>query len=321
MLGTQTQYPNQYPTEARPVKGRSWRKPVIALVLLALVGIGGWWIYQNSTAGPAQSAAGQLSGSGTTVTEGAVAQITSASTAANTASISAGQPAVQAAAATDQAVEQGLKLASLAGVAEVAGTPVWNDDGTLLTTLDSGALLSIKARTSDGTWLGVTTDTGSGWAQTSTVIAYGLQNLATAALPEAVASANTQPELAAAETTATGAAVTAPGATDVGISLADLIETSASSGAGSQPARSTGSAPTAKVATTGSRLNVRSGPGTDYSVVAKAGDGAEYQVVGRSAAGDWLLLQLSSDTSDVGWVSAGYVELSGDIQTLPVENA
>ena len=66
---------------------------------------------------------------------------------------------------------------------------------------------------------------------------------------------------------------------------------------------------------------MRSGPGISYQVVAKAGDGTEYQAVGRSAAGDWLLLRLSADTSDVGWVSAGYVEVSGDIQTLPIENA
>ena len=77
----------------------------------------------------------------------------------------------------------------------------------------------------------------------------------------------------------------------------------------------------AKIAATGSRLNVRSGPGTDYQVVAKAGDGTEYQAVGRNTAGDWLLLQLSADTNDVGWVSAGYVEVSGDIQTLPIESA
>jgi hypothetical protein len=60
MLGTQAQYPNQYPTEAKPVKGRSWRKLVIVVALLALGGIGGWWMYQNSTAGQAQAALGQM---------------------------------------------------------------------------------------------------------------------------------------------------------------------------------------------------------------------------------------------------------------------
>jgi hypothetical protein len=55
-------------------------------------------------------------------------------------------------------------------------------------------------------------------------------------------------------------------------------------------------------------------------VIAKAGDGAEYPAIGRNEASDWLLIQLTDDASDVGWVSAGYVELSGDIQTLPVEH-
>ena len=203
MLGTQAQVPNQYLTESKLANGRSWRKPLIVVLLLALVGIGGWWVYQNSTAGQAQSApgqmanvsgsavTGQLPGLGTNISEStAAAQASSAGTTAGTGSASAGQPAVQAGTSGDQAADQGLNLASLAGVAEVAGTPVWNDDGTLLATLESGSLLTVKARTRDDTWLAVATDAGSGWAQASTVIAYGLHNLATVALPEAVASAS-----------------------------------------------------------------------------------------------------------------------------------
>jgi uncharacterized protein YraI len=186
--------------------------------------------------------------------------------------------------------------------------PLWNDDGTLLVTLESGSLLTVKARTSDGAWLAVAADAGSGWAQASTVIAYGLHNLATAALPAAVAAANAQAGPAADPSTA-GAS----------LSLADLVPTSSSAG-DAQPAQTASVQLTAKVAVIGSRLNVRSGPGASYEVVAKAADGAEYQAVGRSTAGDWLLLQLSADTSDVGWVSAGFVEVSGDIHTLPIAN-
>ena len=40
-------------------------------------------------------------------------------------------------------------MASLAGVAEVGGTPVWSDDGTLQGTLESGSILTVNARTSD----------------------------------------------------------------------------------------------------------------------------------------------------------------------------
>ena len=233
MLGTQAQYPNQYPTEAKPIKSRGWRKLVIVLVLLALVGIGGWWIYQNSTAGQAQSApgqmtnisgpaaTGQLPGSGTPGAENAaVGQAPSTGTAASTGSVSAGQPAIQASTSTDPAADPVLKLASLAGVAEVGGTPVWSDDGTLLATLESGAILTVKARTSDGAWLAVTSDAGSGWAQTPTVIAYGLHNLTTAAVPAAVALANAQ------------AGRTAdPSAAGASLSLADLAPTSSANGA------------------------------------------------------------------------------------------
>ncbi len=149
------------------------------------------------------------------------------------------------------------------------------------------------------------------------VIAYGLHNLATAELPEAIASASVQAG-------STAAVTTAPTAAAATLSLADLVSTLPStspSAGGSQPALSASVQLTAKIAATGSRLNVRSGPGTSYQVVTKAADGTEYQAVGRSAAGDWLLLQLSADASDVGWVFADYVELSGDIQTLPIDNA
>ena len=322
MLGSQTHYPKQYSTEAALPKGRSWRKLMIVVILLALVGMGGWWVYQNNTAGQAQSApmanstapavTGQLAGSSSSTDNSAAAQ----SPSTGTASASAAQGAVQVTTSTAQAAEPGLSLTSLAGVAEVAGTPVWSDDGTLLATLESGSLLTVKARTDDGTWLAVAADGGSGWAQSSTVIAYGLHNLATAALPAAVASAGAQAGSAPAVTTA-GAV---PSATEASLALADLIPTS-SSADGLQPAQAASIELVAQVAAAGSRLNVRSGPGAGYQVVAKADDGAEYRVVGRSAAGDWLLLQLSADTSDVGWVSAGYVELNGDIQTLPIENA
>ena len=160
MLGTQAQVPNQYLTESKLAKGRNWRKPLIVVLLLALVGIGGWWVYQNSTAGQALSApgqmanvsgsavTGQLPGLGTNISEStAAAQASSVGTTAGTGSASAGQTAVQAGTSGDDAVEQGLNLASLAGVAEVAGTPVWNDDGTLLATLESGSILTVTART------------------------------------------------------------------------------------------------------------------------------------------------------------------------------
>ena len=164
MLGTQAQYPNPYSTEAALPGRRSWRKLMIAVALLALIGIGGWWMYQNSIAGQAQSAPAQPTvGTAPAVTgQLASSSLTSGVSAAQppslgSASASAVQGAVEGAASTAQAAESGLKLASLAGVAEVTGTPVWSDDGTLLATLESGSLLTVKARTDDDSYIDVTT--------------------------------------------------------------------------------------------------------------------------------------------------------------------
>ena len=209
----------------------------------------------------------------------------------------------------------------ISGVAGVKGASVWSDDGNLVGTLDSGSLVSIRARTSDSAWLSVETEAGAGWVQAPAVIAYGLQRLATAMLPDAVALANIQAALVPAATAATDAnilAVALPGAGSSDAVAADAAPATTSSVDSSQPVNDASGQLTAKVAATDSRLNIRSGPGTDYLVIAKAGDGEEYNVIGRNNAGDWLLLQLSDDTSDVGWASAGYIELSGNSQTLPV---
>jgi uncharacterized protein YgiM (DUF1202 family) len=141
-------------------------------------------------------------------------------------------------------------------------------------------------------------------------------------LPDAVALATTiQAALAPADAATTDAnilAVALPGAGSSDAAAADAAPATTSSADSSQPVNAASSQLTAKVAATDSKLNIRSGPGTDYLVIAKAGDGQEYNVIGRNDAGDWLLLQLGDGTSDVGWVSADYIGLSGNSQSLPV---
>lgn len=66
-------------------------------------------------------------------------------------------------------------------------------------------------------------------------------------------------------------------------------------------------------------LNVRSGPGTVNPVIAKVNAGAVYTAFGRSADNGWV--QILLDPSTAGWVSAQYVTLSGDINTLPIGQA
>jgi uncharacterized protein YraI len=65
------------------------------------------------------------------------------------------------------------------------------------------------------------------------------------------------------------------------------------------------------------RLNVRSGPGTTYGVVASALSGEKYSVVGQNSGCAWLQIAKSGKT--VGWVSGNksYTKLSGSCSAIP----
>lgn len=65
------------------------------------------------------------------------------------------------------------------------------------------------------------------------------------------------------------------------------------------------------VAGDGSTINVRSGPGTAYAVVAQLAPGAEAAVIGRNAAESWWKIGLNPP-ADTGWVYAQIVTFSGD---------
>lgn len=54
-------------------------------------------------------------------------------------------------------------------------------------------------------------------------------------------------------------------------------------------------------------LNIRSGPGTSFPVVAVAREGDEGTIVGRSADGGWWAVHAPSLPGAVGWVSAQFV--------------
>jgi hypothetical protein len=55
------------------------------------------------------------------------------------------------------------------------------------------------------------------------------------------------------------------------------------------------------VATSGGVVNIRSGPGTDYSIVIKLGNGTRLEVVDRSADGTWLKVRFEGGE---GWIAA-----------------
>jgi len=80
------------------------------------------------------------------------------------------------------------------------------------------------------------------------------------------------------------------------------------------PVTPTPEAPQAAVK--GQTINVRGGPGTAFPVIASARQAESFAVTGRNEAGDWLQVCCFKGVS--GWVSAGLVEVTGDVAALAV---
>lgn len=93
-------------------------------------------------------------------------------------------------------------------------------------------------------------------------------------------------------------------------------------GLGAQPAKAAApaqSSPTATVLV--DRLNVRSGPGTGYKVVASAKNGEKYTVTGQSGQCSWL--KVSRNGKDAGWMSGSksFVQLNTACAKIPAAGA
>ncbi|MBI2760476.1 MAG: SH3 domain-containing protein [Chloroflexi bacterium] len=68
----------------------------------------------------------------------------------------------------------------------------------------------------------------------------------------------------------------------------------------------------------GTAVNVRSGPGTDFPPISALQPGGTARVVGRNADASWLRIELAEGP---GWVSAGVVEVTGELQSIPISDA
>src|SRR5690606_5628277 len=101
-----------------------------------------------------------------------------------------------------------------------------------------------------------------GWLQVAQVIAMGVELLP---VYEGTAAAAPVPEA-----NATGDA-------------AAQAETDEANEATAAPDVNSGTAITGTVASGDSRLNIRSGPGTEYAIIAKANPGESYVLIGRTA--------------------------------------
>ena len=173
-------------------------------------------------------------------------------------------------------------------------------------TLPAGTLLTAVGRSADGQWLYVYQADGSEptlaaihSSDAIVVDAAGLPVLAANAapniLPVSTVHGNPQP-------------APTPGSAEKTTGITLPIS-----------AAITGSAPiTAEVNAGSVQLNVRSGPGTTYPVVAKVSTGTVLAVLGRNDTGDWVEVTTSGGAGSTGWVSSAYVGLSQPAGALPV---
>ena len=183
---------------------------------------------------------------------------------------------------------------------------LWNRAGTeKQVTLPAGTLLTAVGRSADGQWLYVYQVNGSA---PKLAAIHGSDAIVVDAAGLPVLAANAPDILPV--TTVYGNPQTAP------------TSGSAATTTGMTPAITTaitGSASiTAEVNAGSVQLNVRSGPGTTFPVVARVPTGIVLPVLGRNDTGDWVEVTTSGAAGSTGWVSSAYVGLSQPASALPV---
>lgn len=186
------------------------------------------------------------------------------------------------------------------------GTTLYQADGAELAQLAPGERLLATKRSSDEAWLYVTTATAtSGWVGADQVIAFYRMALPTEELTLTVVAPTAEPTPVAA----------VPAPTEMATSVTANDSPASTTAAAAPPTDSPNStAPAAVAATTtgrivtdGSRLNVRSGPGTNYSIIAKVASGQSVQLMGRSADGAWSQIALPDQPAGLGWVASRFI--------------
>lgn len=73
--------------------------------------------------------------------------------------------------------------------------------------------------------------------------------------------------------------------------------------------------PQSIVGKSNSNPNLRLGPGKTFAIAGNLNTGDDVTVIGHNEASDWLQLLVDNE---IRWVAAQFVELSGDLSTLPV---
>lgn len=204
---------------------------------------------------------------------------------------------------------------SLVAVVRGGGAALYDRPGGAETQqLPTGTALTAWGRSSDGAWLVVVASSGdAGWVETANVVVFNMEELpvldSTTGLP--AASGEDAGTANAAAPAQPAQALPIAGATEEAVPIVENATPQA-------PAATDPNQITASVTLTDARLNIRSGPGTDFVVVAKAGPGDTFVVGGRNAEASWLEVVMPELEDGYGWVAADYVTLNRPILGIPV---
>ena len=187
--------------------------------------------------------------------------------------------------------------------------------GDTVRTLPVGTALTATGRTNDSSALFVTTPDGAtGWVDVTALVVFNVRGLPVSEEGATEAPADTATVTDSVEITATVAttATSAPAA-PTAAATAQLVAAN-----GLRPPPVADGRPTAQVTMTGSRLNIRSGPGTNFGVIGKALPQEVFVVLGRTSDSTWVQLAVPDLSGGLGWVSANFVRVSTAIADLPV---
>ena len=209
---------------------------------------------------------------------------------------------------------------SVVAVVRGGGTGLYDlPDGEEVAQLPTGTALTAWGRNADGSWLVVTATTGAaGWAPTANVVVFNVDGLPV--LDGTQTATVTEQSGAQSGAQAGGQTGTPMTAESTPMPLPEGVEGAPTS----QPVE--GTPPTvvgdgviaATVLVTDSRLNIRSGPGVEFGIVAKSEGGDVLQVTGRNRAATWIEVVVDEADDGFGWVAAEFVELNRPILGIPV---
>ena len=76
-----------------------------------------------------------------------------------------------------------------------------------------------------------------------------------------------------------------------------------------------------RAAITAEILNVRRGPGTNYSGIGQLQQNDVVEIVGKNADSSWLQIVYPAGTIGRGWIAASYAQVSGSLASIPVVEA